>query len=287
MRLGLGIVLELGRLDRVRLGLEVAQQHDHAHQREDAPVKIEGEGVATDDGGADTADGRTDDEAGDLEGAVEAEGLAALVGIGGVDDHAARGRVVGRRRQAGQEAQDHEGREGREEDRQHAARPRASAAPPPSAACRSWRSAHQPKIGSKMSLATAQAATMTPSPEGSMPCSSMYSGSTGSRAPNPMVTIICTAKMGSNGCQRRSHAEIRSLRPGRGTDIAPETTPLARSGRWDPTVEPEADHHRDGDAHDEEDEGQAHVDLEERAGHDRGHDEAQRAGGAEEALCRR
>ncbi len=74
---------------------------------------------------------------------------------------------------------------------------------------RSWRSAHQPKKGSVMSLATAQAATMMPRPEASIPWASTYSGSTGSRAPNPMVTIISTANRGSSGRQRRSHAEIR------------------------------------------------------------------------------
>ena len=52
-----------------------------------------------------------------------------------------------------------------------------------------------------------------------MPCSSMYSGSTGSSAPKPMVTIICTAKTGSSGCQRVRHAEIRSCQAAREVGI--------------------------------------------------------------------
>ena len=69
----------------------------------------EGKGEATDESGGEGSDRRPDDEAAHLEGTVEAEGLAALVLVGGIHDRAARGGVVDARRRASREAQQEQG----------------------------------------------------------------------------------------------------------------------------------------------------------------------------------
>ncbi len=74
---------------------------------------------------------------------------------------------------------------------------------------REWRSAHQPKTGSKMSLAIGQAAMMRPSCAGSMPCSSTKRGRIGSSAPNPIMTMSSAMSRGSSGPQRRDQADRR------------------------------------------------------------------------------
>ena len=81
---------------------------------------------------------------------------------------------------------------------------------------RGWRSAHQPASGSEMSLAMGQAATMSPSSAALMPCSWTYSGSTGRRAPKPIMTMSSVTRSGRSGAHRSSQAETRPGRRVRG-----------------------------------------------------------------------
>ena len=110
---------ELRCLDDVWMGRQRDGQHDHRHDGQDGG-EDEGEGVAAEDGRTQRADGRAEDEAADLEGAVVAECFTPLVRLRGVHDHAAGRRVVHADGRPGQETQDELRREGREEDGQQA-----------------------------------------------------------------------------------------------------------------------------------------------------------------------
>ena len=110
---------ELGCLHDVWMGGQRDDQHDHRHDGQDGG-EDEGEGVAAEDGRTEGADGRAEDEAADLEGAVVAERFTPLVRLRGVHDHAAGRRVVHADGRPGQEAQDELRRERREEDGQQA-----------------------------------------------------------------------------------------------------------------------------------------------------------------------
>ena len=113
------MVLELGRLHDVRTGWQVPGQHHRGGHGRDGREQ-ERKGVASEDDAADGTDGRADGEATHLERAVEAEGLAALVRIGRLDEHAACRGLIHAGRRARDEAQREERREAREEERQEA-----------------------------------------------------------------------------------------------------------------------------------------------------------------------
>ncbi len=115
-RLGLRVVDQLVILYDVGMRGELSREDDRADHGEQARDH-EREGVAVEEHGPQTAQGRPDDEAADLEGRVEAEGLASLVVLGAVDDRAARGRVV-ELAAAPATAQHEEGERG-DEERQH------------------------------------------------------------------------------------------------------------------------------------------------------------------------
>ena len=74
---------------------------------------------------------------------------------------------------------------------------------------RSVRSASQPNIGSLTSRAAGHAAMTTPSVARSMPCSTKYSGSTGSRPPKPSHTMNSAMSSGRIGPQWSSHVRNR------------------------------------------------------------------------------
>ena len=116
---GVRVMDELGCLHDVWMGGQRDDQHDHRHDGQDGG-EDEGEGVAAEDGRTEGADGRAEDEAADLEGAVVAEGFTPLVRLRGVHDHAAGRRVVHADGRPGHEAQDELRRERREEDGQQA-----------------------------------------------------------------------------------------------------------------------------------------------------------------------
>ena len=118
-RPGLGMVLELVALHDVRAVGHI-DGHDDRRRERQHEGEDEGEAVAAEERRPQRPDGRAEGEAADLEGAVVAEGLATLVGVGRVHDHAARGRVEEAGRGAGDEAQDEERREAGEEERQEA-----------------------------------------------------------------------------------------------------------------------------------------------------------------------
>jgi hypothetical protein len=83
---------------------------------------------------------------------------------------------------------------------------------------RGTRSASQPKNGSANSLAAGHAARMIPSVASSMPCSTTYSGMTGSSAPNPTSATNSATKIGMSRRQRSTQARPRRAMEG---DIGP------------------------------------------------------------------
>ena len=191
-------------------GVEGDGEVDEGHDAADAG-RHEGEGEGADHRGPDGTDDRAEDEAAHLRRGVEAEGFAALVLLGLLDDRAARRRVVHADPDAGDEAQDEELEAGRGRRGAGACRASARRARRASAPRRDVRSASQPKIGSKTSRAAGQAARMTPSVAGSTPCSRRRAAAPGSSAPKPTTATNSATRMGTIGRQRSFQRRARPM----------------------------------------------------------------------------